>query len=105
MEKMFITCNCDLSVFWMTLSILLMSLLVLLISLTVLRRLGGQLWEGLLLPLNPYPCEYCLQTPLGPTSCHNWVVPRVMPLDLCGLLEAEMVKSVTRQVVQGAGWS
>ena len=26
-----------------------------------------------------YPGEYFLQTALDPTSCHNWVVPRVMP--------------------------
>ena len=31
---------------------------------------------------------YFLQTPPDPTSCHNRVVPRVMPLDLCGPLEA-----------------
>ena len=67
----------------------------------VLRRLGGQLQEGLFLPLTPYPCGYFLQTPPDPTSFHNQVVPRVMPLDLCGPLVAQMVKSVTRQVVQG----
>ena len=65
--------------------------------------------EGLLLPLTPYPCEYFLQTPPDPTSCHNWVVPGVMPLDLHGLLVAQMVKSVTRQVVQtglhGHNWN
>ena len=44
---------------------------------------------------------YFLQTSPDPTSCHDWVVPRVLPLDLRGLLKAQMVKSVTRQVVQG----
>ena len=44
-----------------------------------------------------YPCEYFLQTPPDPTSCHDHIVPRVMPLVLHGPL---MVKSVTRQVVQ-----
>ena len=32
-----------------------------------------------------YPCEYFLQTPLDPTSCHDWVVPRVMLLNLLNL--------------------
>ena len=79
-----------------------MILIIPIISLLVLRRLGGQLWEALLLPLTLYPCEYFLQTPWDPTSCYDWVVPRVMPLDLHGPLVAQMVKSVTRQVVQGA---
>ena len=45
---------------------------------------------GLLLPLTPYPC---LQTPPNPTSCHDQVVLRVMPLDLHAPLEAQMVCS------------
>ena len=69
-------------------------------SLTVLMRLGGQLWEAL-------PATFSLSyvvlssTLPDPTSCHDWVVPRVLPLDLCGPLEAQMMKSVIRQVVQG----
>ena len=47
-----------------------------------------------------YPCEYFFQTAPNPTSCHNQVVPRVMPLVLHGLLVTQMVKSVNRQVVQ-----
>ena len=44
---------------------------------------------------------YFLQTSPDPTSCHDWVVPRVLPLDLRGPLKAQMVKSVIRQALQG----
>ena len=44
--------------------------------------------------------KYFLQTALDLTSCHIQVVPRVIPLMLCGPLIAQMVMSVTRQVVQ-----
>ena len=47
-----------------------------------------------------YPCECFLQTPPDPTSCHDQVVPGLIPLVLCGPLIAQMVKFVTRQVVQ-----
>ena len=44
---------------------------------------------------------YFLQASPDPTSCHDRVVPRVLPLDLRGPLEAQMVRSVIRQVLQG----
>ena len=44
---------------------------------------------------------YFLQTSLDPTSCHDRVVARVLPLDLRGPLKAQMVKSVIRQVLKG----
>ena len=67
-----------------------------------LRGLGEQTREGLLLPLTPCTVEGEYFLPLVPdlASCHNWVVSRVMPLKLCGPLIAQMVMSVTRQVVQ-----
>ena len=46
---------------------------------------------------------YFLQTALGLTSCHDWVVSRVMPLMLCGPLMAWLRMSVTRQIVQIGG--
>ena len=65
----------------------------------------GATMGGLLLPLAPciLEGEYFLQTSLDLTSCHDWVVPRVMPLMHHGLLIAWMVMSVTRQVVQMGG--
>ena len=44
--------------------------------------------------------EYFLLTAPDLTSCHDWVVSRVMPLMLCGPLIAWMVMSGTREVVQ-----
>ena len=44
--------------------------------------------------------QYMLQTALDLTSCHDWVVSRVMPLMLFGSLIVQMVMSVARQVVQ-----
>ena len=74
---------------------------ILIISLLVLRRLGGATAGGASPASDSlYPCEYFLQTPLDPTSCHDQAVPEVMPLVLHGPLKAQMVKSVTRQVVQ-----
>ena len=71
----------------------------------LILRLGGQLQEGLLLTLTPYILEgeYFLKTALNLTSCHNWVVPRLMPLMLCEPLIAWMVMSVKRQAVQHGG--
>ena len=43
---------------------------------------------------------YFLQTALDLTSCYDQVVSKVMPLMLPGLLIAQMVMSVTRQLVQ-----
>ena len=71
------------------------------LSLTVLMRLGGTTM-GVATPATvSLSLWYFLQTSLDLTSCHNWVVPRVLPLDLHGPLKAQMVKSVIRQVLQG----
>ena len=77
-------------------------LLVSLLTVHLFLRGLWELWEGLLLPLTPYTLEgkYFLQTALDLTSCHDLVVSRVMYLMLHGLLIAQMVMSVTRQVIQ-----
>ena len=74
----------------------------LLIACFILRGLGGHYKERLLLPLTPYILEgeYFLHTAPDLTSCHKWVVSQVIPLMLCGPLIAQIVMSVTRQVVK-----
>ena len=64
-------------------------------------RLGG-VTTGVVSPASvSLSLWYFLQTSPDRTSCHDRVVPRVLPLDLRGLLKAQMVKSVIRQVLQG----
>ena len=64
--------------------------------------LGGVATTGVASPASvSLSLWYFLQTSPDPTSCHDRVVPRVLPLDLRGLLKAQMVKSVIRQVLQG----